>query len=78
MSHVTSKDGTRIAYERLGSGPPVMLSSTAPCIATRSGQAVLPGQTHNVAAVVLVPALVTYFNDELDIRPVTAYGAFGQ
>src|SRR5206468_8982061 len=25
MDHVTSKDGTPIAYERLGSGPPVIL-----------------------------------------------------
>jgi pimeloyl-ACP methyl ester carboxylesterase len=31
MSHVTSKDGTRIAYERLGSGPPVILVDGAMC-----------------------------------------------
>ena len=31
MSHVTSKDGTRIAYERLGSGPPVIVIDGAMC-----------------------------------------------
>jgi pimeloyl-ACP methyl ester carboxylesterase len=31
MSYVTSKDGTRIAYERLGSGPPVILIDGAMC-----------------------------------------------
>ena len=31
MNHVTSKDGTRIAYERLGSGPPVILVDGAMC-----------------------------------------------
>jgi pimeloyl-ACP methyl ester carboxylesterase len=31
MSHVTSKDGTRIAYERLGSGPPLLLIDGALC-----------------------------------------------
>jgi len=31
MSHVISKDGTRIAYERLGSGPPVILVDGALC-----------------------------------------------
>ena len=31
MSHVTSKDGTRIAYERLGSGPALLLIDGALC-----------------------------------------------
>jgi pimeloyl-ACP methyl ester carboxylesterase len=31
MSHITSKDGARIAYERLGSGPPVLLVDGALC-----------------------------------------------
>ena len=31
MSHVTSKDGTRIAYDRLGSGPPLILIDGAMC-----------------------------------------------
>jgi pimeloyl-ACP methyl ester carboxylesterase len=31
MSEVVSKDGTRIAYERLGSGPPVVLIDGALC-----------------------------------------------
>jgi len=31
MSEVTPKDGTRIAYERLGSGPPVVLIDGALC-----------------------------------------------
>ena len=31
MSHVTSKDGTRIAYERLGKGPAVVLIDGAMC-----------------------------------------------
>jgi pimeloyl-ACP methyl ester carboxylesterase len=31
MSHVTSKDGTRIAYERFGSGPPLILIDGALC-----------------------------------------------
>jgi pimeloyl-ACP methyl ester carboxylesterase len=34
MSHVTSKDGTRIAYERLGSGPPVIFIDGALCSRT--------------------------------------------
>ena len=34
MSHVISKDGTRIAYERLGSGPPVRLIDGALCSRT--------------------------------------------
>jgi pimeloyl-ACP methyl ester carboxylesterase len=31
MSHVTSKDGTRIAYERRGDGPPLILVDGALC-----------------------------------------------
>ncbi|HJR70916.1 MAG TPA: alpha/beta hydrolase [Gammaproteobacteria bacterium] len=31
MSHITSQDGTPIAYERLGSGPPVILIDGAMC-----------------------------------------------
>src|SRR6186997_2887503 len=31
MTHVISKDGTRIAYERLGSGPAVVLIDGAMC-----------------------------------------------
>ena len=31
MSYVTSKDGTRIGYERLGSGPPLVLVDGALC-----------------------------------------------
>ena len=31
MSHVTSKDGTRIAYERLGSGPALLMIDGALC-----------------------------------------------
>jgi pimeloyl-ACP methyl ester carboxylesterase len=31
MSHVTSKDGTAIAYERLGAGPPLILVDGALC-----------------------------------------------
>ena len=31
MSHVISKDGTHIAYERLGSGPPLILIDGAMC-----------------------------------------------
>jgi pimeloyl-ACP methyl ester carboxylesterase len=31
MSHVISKDGTRIAYDRLGSGPPLILIDGAMC-----------------------------------------------
>jgi pimeloyl-ACP methyl ester carboxylesterase len=31
MSHVTSKDGTRIGYERIGSGPPLILVDGALC-----------------------------------------------
>lgn len=31
MTHVVSKDGTRIAYERVGSGPPVVLIDGALC-----------------------------------------------
>ena len=31
MSHVTSKDGTRIAYDRVGSGPAVILVDGAMC-----------------------------------------------
>ena len=31
MSTVTSRDGTTIAYERLGSGPPVILVDGALC-----------------------------------------------
>jgi pimeloyl-ACP methyl ester carboxylesterase len=31
MSHVTSKDGTPIAYDRLGSGPPLILIDGAMC-----------------------------------------------
>jgi len=31
MTHVISKDGTRIAYERMGSGPAVVLIDGAMC-----------------------------------------------
>jgi pimeloyl-ACP methyl ester carboxylesterase len=31
MTHVTSKDGTRVAYERMGSGPAVILIDGAMC-----------------------------------------------
>jgi hypothetical protein len=76
MSHVTSKDGTRIAYERVGSGPAVILVDGAMCavkyfmrieelakVLPNARLQVLPGQTHNVGAAVLVPALVAYFKE---------------
>jgi pimeloyl-ACP methyl ester carboxylesterase len=34
MSHVTSKDGTRIGYDRLGSGPPLIVVDGAMCSRT--------------------------------------------
>ena len=36
MNQVTSKDGTTIAFDRLGDGPPVILVSGGPSIGSRT------------------------------------------
>ncbi|GGU44048.1 hypothetical protein [Streptomyces lavendofoliae] len=50
----TSGDGTRIAYERRGDGPPLVPVSGALGTAARHGS--LTGQTHTVAPQALAPS----------------------
>ena len=71
METVTSADGTTIAYDRLGEGPPVVLISGGSV--DRQGNAMLaeaipgarlvtlPDQWHDVDAAVLAPALKEFF-----------------
>jgi hypothetical protein len=73
VNRVTSSDGTTIAFDRLGDGPPVILvcvgssdrTANAPLAALSDAQRrTLEGQTHDVAPEAIAPVLEDFFGNK--------------
>jgi hypothetical protein len=58
-SHVTSADGTRIAFDHLGDGPPVVVVDMLPA----GRLTLLEGQDHGAPAGVVAPVVAAFLDD---------------